>query len=72
MAKTQAAAARAMAQVGEDRLVLVGDLVRLRDGLTAGESPDHLKASIDKLLVDLVPRGVVPESTDAPRRPDPS
>lgn len=70
MAKAEAATARAVAQVGEDRLVLVGDLVRLRDGLATGESPAHLKASIDKLLSELVPRGVVAEGSDVPQRPD--
>ncbi|MGZ4326475.1 MAG: hypothetical protein ACXVXL_00280 [Solirubrobacteraceae bacterium] len=70
MARSEAATARAVAQVGEDRLVLVGDLVRLRDGLATGESPDHLRASIDKLVAELVPRGVVPEGTDVPKRPE--
>lgn len=70
MARAEAATARAVAQVGEDRLVLVGDLVRLRDGLATGASPDHLKASIDKLLAELVPRGVVPEGNDVPKRPE--
>jgi hypothetical protein len=69
MARAEAATARAVAQGGEDRLVLVGDLVRLRDGLATGQSPDHLKASIDALLGDLVPRGVVPDSPDPPKPP---
>ena len=71
MAKAEAATARAVAQVGEDRLVLVGDLVRLRDGLATGESPAHLKASIDKLLSELVPRGVVAEGSRRPPAPGP-
>jgi hypothetical protein len=70
MARAEAATARAVAQVGEDRLALVGDLVRLRDGLATGASPDHLKASIDKLLGELVPGGVVPDGTDSPNRHD--
>jgi hypothetical protein len=71
MARAEAATARALAQGGEDRLVLVGDLVRLRDGLAAGQSPDDLKVSIDALLADLVPRGVVPDNADAPKRSGP-
>ena len=61
-ARTEAVTSRALAQVGEERLALVGELVHLRDELKAGTSPEQTQATVEKLLSSLAPHGPVSDS----------
>jgi hypothetical protein len=54
-ARQEAAAARALAQMGEDRLAVVAELVHLRDELAAGDPNESLQATVEKLLATLAP-----------------
>ena len=61
-ARHDALTARALAQMGEERLAFVGELVHLRDELMAGESTEQARASVDKLLGGLAPHGTLSEA----------
>lgn len=62
-ARTEALTARAVAQMGEERLALVGELVHLRDELKAGESNEETRTSVEKLLTKLAPHGTLSDSS---------
>jgi hypothetical protein len=62
-ARQEAATARALAQMGEDRLAMVAELVHLRDELAAGDPNERLQATVEKLLATLAPHGA---QSDAP------
>jgi hypothetical protein len=68
-ARQEAATARALAQMGEDRLAMVAELVHLRDELAAGDPSESLQTTVEKLLATLVPHGSQSEAT--PTRPPP-
>jgi hypothetical protein len=69
-ARHEAVTARAVAQMGEDRLAFVGELVRLRDELGAGESTRHARATIETLLAGLLPHDATTGPSDVTRSPD--
>jgi hypothetical protein len=64
-ARHEAVTARALAQMGEERLSFVTELVRLRDELNAGRSIDHARASVERLLGDVAPRDTASPSGGA-------
>jgi hypothetical protein len=64
MARQEAASARAVAQLDEDRLALVGDLIHLRDALSAAHSSADLVSTVDKVLAGLVYRDVDRDGAD--------
>jgi hypothetical protein len=68
-AREEAAAARALAQMGEDRLAVVAELVHLRDELAKSDPNQRLQATVDKLLAALAPHAVTDPSGSA-RPPD--
>jgi hypothetical protein len=41
---------------------LVSELVHLRDELAAGQSIEHARVSVEKLLGDVAPRETAPDS----------
>jgi hypothetical protein len=53
-----AASAPVVAQLDEDRLAVVGDLIQLRDALSAAHSSADLVSTVDKVLAGLVHRDV--------------
>jgi hypothetical protein len=61
-ARHEAVTARALAQMGEERLSFVSELVHLRDELAAGQSIEHARVSVEKLLGDVAPRETAPDS----------
>ena len=61
-ARSEAVTARAVAQLGEERLALVGELVHLRDDLKAGESTDRAQAIVERLLTNLAPHETAADS----------
>ena len=61
-ARHEALAARAAAQIGEDRLALVGELVRLRDELGAGQSTQQARATVETLLSGFLPQASAPDA----------
>ena len=64
-ARHEAVTARALAQLGEERLSFVGELVQLRDELSAGQSVEHARASVERLLGDVAPHGGAPDASGA-------
>jgi hypothetical protein len=54
-ARHEAVTARALAQMGEERLSFVGEFGHLRDELNAGQSIEHARASFEKPLADVAP-----------------
>jgi hypothetical protein len=68
-ARQEAATASALAQMGEDRLAMVAELVHLRDELAAGDPNESLQATVEKLLATLAPHGA--HSTAATTEPAP-
>jgi hypothetical protein len=63
--------ARALAQLDEERLSFVGELVHLRDQLNAGQPIDHVRASVERLLGDVAPQGTAPDASGAPPGAEP-
>lgn len=63
-ARQEAASARALAQFGQDRLALIGDLVRLRDQLATGQRTEHVRDSVEKLLATLATPGTTSNNAD--------
>lgn len=63
MARHDAVTARALAQMGEQRLSFVGELVHLRDQLNAGQPIEHVRASVERLLGDVAPQGTAPDAS---------
>jgi hypothetical protein len=61
-ARNDALTARGMAQMGDERLALVGELVHLRDELDAGQPVEQARASVEKLLAGVAPHGALSES----------
>lgn len=61
-ARHDAVTARALAQMNEERLSFVGELIHLRDELNAGQSTERARASLEKLLGDVAPQGNAPDS----------
>jgi hypothetical protein len=70
MARQAAASARAAAQLDEDRLALVGDLIHLRDALSAAHASADLMSTVEKVLAGLVHHGVDRNGAEADRPPD--
>jgi hypothetical protein len=64
-ARHEAVTARALAQMGEERLSVVTELVHLRDELSAGQSSEQARASVERLLGDVAPREARPASGGA-------
>jgi hypothetical protein len=62
-ARQEAATAPAVAQMGEDRLAIVSELVHLRDELAEGDPNERLTSTVEKLLETLAPHGA---QSDAP------
>jgi hypothetical protein len=63
-ARQEAATARAIAQFGQDRLALIGSLVRLRDQLATGQRTEQVRDSVEKLLATLATPGTTSNSSD--------
>jgi hypothetical protein len=64
-----AASARAGAESDLDRLALVGDLIHLRDALSAAHSSPDLMSTVDNVLAGVVRRGVDRDGAEADRPP---
>ena len=64
-ARHEAASARALAQMGEDRLAMVAELVHLRDELAAGDSNERMRGTVEKLLATLAPHGAQSDASPA-------
>lgn len=69
IARQEAASVRAMAQSDQDRLALVGDLIHLREALSAAHSSADLVSSVDKVLAEVVSRGVDRNGAERVRPP---
>jgi hypothetical protein len=54
----------------EDRLALVGDLIHLRDALSAAHASADLMSTVEKVLAGLVHHGVDRNGAEADRPPD--
>jgi hypothetical protein len=65
-ARHDAVTARAFAQMNEERLAFVEELVHLRDALSAGRSVEQVRASVERLLGDVAPQGSPPDAAGAP------
>jgi hypothetical protein len=61
-ARNEALTARGVAQMGDERLALVGELVHLRDELDAGQPVEQARASVEKLLAGVAPHGTLSDS----------
>jgi hypothetical protein len=61
-ARNEALTARGLAQMGDERLALVGELVHLRDELDAGQPVEQARASVEKLLAGVAPHGTLSDS----------
>lgn len=61
-ARHDAVTARALAQMNEERLSFVGELVHLRDELNAEQPIERVRASVERLLGDVAPQGTTPDS----------
>jgi hypothetical protein len=72
MARQDAASARALVQSDQDRLALVGDLIHLRDALSASHSSADLVSTVDKVLAEVVYRGLDRNGAERARPPDES
>lgn len=69
-ARHDAVTARAIAQMNEERLSFVGELVHLRDELNSGKSIEHVRTSVERLLGDVAPQGTAPDSPTATPGPE--
>jgi hypothetical protein len=69
-ARHDAVTARAAAQIGEDRMALVGQLIHLRDELGADESTEQARATVEALLAGLLPQGAGADALGTTRSRD--
>lgn len=69
-ARHEAVTARVAAQMGEDRLGLVAELLHLRDELGTGESTKPARATVEALLAGLLPQGAGADPSGATRSRD--
>ncbi len=70
-ARHEAVTARARAQLGEERLSFISELVHLRDELNTGQPIEQARASVERLLGDVAPREAGPDSSTRPPRTGP-